>query len=231
MYCIKCGVQLADTETSCPLCQTRVYHPDFPTPLAEPMYPGTAPERKQIKRWSVMLVLTILYLLPVSICLVTDLSVNKHIDWSGYVIGGLLIFYTMVMLPSWFKRPNPVIFVPVTFGAIAVFLLYICYSTGGNWFFTFALPITAGVGLIVTAIVTLCRYILKGRLFIFGGAAIAFGVLSVVAELLLTLTFPMPPLFTWSLYPLSVLTLLGLAMISTAIFRPLRESLEKKFFL
>lgn len=231
MYCIKCGVQLADTEKSCPLCQTRVYHPDIPTPQAEPMYPGTTPERKTVKRWSVMFVLTILYLLPISICLVADLSVNKHMDWSGYVVGSLLIFYTIVMLPNWFKHPNPVIFVPVTFGVITAFLLYIAYATGGNWFFTFALPVTAGVGLIVTAVVTLCRYIMKGRLFIFGGAAIAFGLLAVMVEFLLTLTFPMPPLFTWSLYPLSVLTLLGSAMIVTAIFRPLREALEKRFFL
>lgn len=231
MYCIKCGVQLADTEKSCPLCQTRVYHPDLPMPQAEPLYPDTAPERKTIKRWSVMFVLTILYLLPISICLVTDLSVNKHMDWSGYVVGSLLIFYTMVMLPNWFKHPNPVIFVPIPFGVIALFLLYVCYATGGNWFFTFALPVTAGVALIVTAVVTLCRYILRGRLYIFGGAAIAFGVLTVIVELLLTITFTMPPLFTWSLYPLSALTLLGLAMIVTAIFRPLREALEKRFFL
>ena len=231
MYCIKCGVQLANTETSCPLCQTRVFHPDLPIPQAEPLYPNTTPERKRIKRWSVMLVLTILYLLPISICLVADLAVNGHMDWSGYVAGGLLIFYSTVMLPSWFKHPNPVIFVPVSFGVIAAFLLYICFATGGNWFLSFALPVTAGIGVIVTAVVTLCRYILRGRLYIYGGAAIALGVMSVVVELLLTITYTMPPLFTWSLYPLSVLTLLGLAMIATAIFRPLREALEKRFFL
>ena len=30
MYCIKCGVKLADTEKKCPLCGTVVYHPEFP---------------------------------------------------------------------------------------------------------------------------------------------------------------------------------------------------------
>ena len=30
MYCIKCGVELADSEKSCPLCQTPVFHPQFP---------------------------------------------------------------------------------------------------------------------------------------------------------------------------------------------------------
>ena len=29
MYCIKCGVQMTDGQKKCPLCGTRVYHPDF----------------------------------------------------------------------------------------------------------------------------------------------------------------------------------------------------------
>mgnify|MGYP001071229356 CR=1 FL=1 len=27
MYCVNCGVELADSETVCPLCGTRVFHP------------------------------------------------------------------------------------------------------------------------------------------------------------------------------------------------------------
>ena len=30
MYCIKCGVELADSEKVCPLCATRVFHPEMP---------------------------------------------------------------------------------------------------------------------------------------------------------------------------------------------------------
>lgn len=29
MYCIKCGVKLADSEKKCPLCNTIVCHPEF----------------------------------------------------------------------------------------------------------------------------------------------------------------------------------------------------------
>ena len=29
MYCVNCGVKLAPTESVCPLCGTRVYHPDL----------------------------------------------------------------------------------------------------------------------------------------------------------------------------------------------------------
>lgn len=231
MYCVKCGVRLADTEKVCPLCGTRVYHPDLQQAETTPLYPNYKPEKKKAKRWSIMLVLTILYLLPISVCLTADLSVNGILGWSGYVAGSLLVLYTAALLPLWFEHPNPVIFVPITFGVIAGFLLYICYATGGNWFLSFAFPVTGATGLLVTAVVTLHRYILRGRLYIYGGAVIGFGLLAVLVEFLLTITFTMPPLFTWSLYPLTVFTLLGSALLATAVFRPLREALEKKLFI
>ena len=37
MYCIQCGVKLADTEKTCPLCATVVYHPQLERPHAEPL--------------------------------------------------------------------------------------------------------------------------------------------------------------------------------------------------
>ena len=33
MYCVKCGVELADSQRVCPLCGTRVFHPDIPRPI------------------------------------------------------------------------------------------------------------------------------------------------------------------------------------------------------
>ncbi len=232
MYCIKCGVRLADTEKVCPLCRTRVYHPDLPQGEGEALYPsGGSPESRSVNRWSIMLIISILYLLPMSICLVCDLSIGGGLSWSGYVLGAMALVYAAILLPCWFRRPNPVIFVPVTFGVLGLYLLYISLATRGGWFLSFALPVTGAVGLLVTAVVTLTRYIRRGRLFIYGGATVALGAFTVLLEYLLHLTFGLPGLFTWSLYPLLTLSLLGLAMIATAIFRPLRESLEKKFFL
>ena len=38
MYCIKCGVELADSEKVCPLCGLKVYHPELEKPQ-NPDYP------------------------------------------------------------------------------------------------------------------------------------------------------------------------------------------------
>lgn len=231
MYCVKCGVGLADSEKSCPLCGTRVFHPDLQTAEGEPLYPREAAPVKRANRWRIMLLLTLLYLLPVSICLVADLRIGGTLTWSGYVVGAMGVFYVAVAMPNWFYRPNPVIFVPVTFASVAAFLLYIDLHTAGNWFLSFALPVTGAVCAIVTAVTALTRYIRKGRLYIYGGAVIALGAMMPLMEYLLHITFGLPGFGVWSWYPLITLTLLGLLLILTAILRPMREALEKKLFI
>ena len=47
MYCVNCGVNLADTEKKCPLCETEVYHPVIKQGEVQKLYPsGRMPEKK-----------------------------------------------------------------------------------------------------------------------------------------------------------------------------------------
>lgn len=78
----------------------------------------------------------------------------------------------LTVLPLWFKRPNPVIFVPVDFAAIILYLLYIDLATGGHWFLTFAFPVAGSIGVLITTMVALLRYVRRGYLYIFGGASL-----------------------------------------------------------
>jgi hypothetical protein len=145
------------------------------------------------------------------------------------VIGGLLLSYVVIMLPMWFKSPNPVIFVPCDFAAVGLYLLYINLAAGGKWFLSFAFPVTGFVALIVTAVVTLMRYIRRGRLYIFGGASIGLAFFSVLVEYMIHLNFKIHEGLIWSVYPFIVLFLIGIMLIVIAIVRPFRESLKKIF--
>ena len=231
MYCVKCGVKLADSEQKCPLCGVAVYHPDIPREEGELLfprqrYPEFAPGSK-----AVQIIVTTLFLLPLLITLLCDLRMNRAVTWSGYVMGALLVGYVMMVLPYWFRKPNPVIFVPCSFGAVGLYLLYINFATGGAWFLSLGLPVTAVVGLIVTAVVTLVRYVSGGRLYIFGGAFLALGVFMPVMEFLINFTFRIPRFFAWSQYPLTALVLLGGMLIFLGINRSAREKMERRFFL
>lgn len=231
MYCIKCGVKLSDSERECPLCATRVFHPDFPAPNGEAPYPlGRYPEARPRSLLG-QIIFTALFLLPMLIVPIIDLMMGGGIVWSGFVVGALAVLYVMAVLPTWFLRPNPVIFVPCAFVAIAGYLLYINFAVGGNWFLSFAFPITGAVGLIVTAVVTLCKYVPKGVYFIFGGACIAFGGLMLLMEFLLHITFGYPWFAGWSLYPLIPLVILGGLLIYVGANKPAREMLQRKLFI
>jgi hypothetical protein len=137
----------------------------------------------------------------------------------------------VVILPLWFKRPNPVVFVPCNFAGIAVYLLYVCLHTGGEWFWSFALPITSAFALILTALIALIRYVHRGKLYIFGGFLIALGAYTVLIDLLLRVTFPIGNVILWSIFSAATGFMLGMMLIVIAIVKPLRESLRKRFFL
>ena len=142
-----------------------------------------------------------------------------------------MLSYIIMILPSWFPRPNPVIFIPCDFAALALYLLFIDLYTNGRWFLSFAFPVVGLIALITTAVVALCRYVKRGYFYILGGAIIACGGSLVLLEFFINLTFTLKKFYFWSVYPLIGCTLVGLALIVIGICRPLRESLAKKFFL
>lgn len=231
MYCCNCGVKLADTENSCPLCGTAAFHPDIPRADVQPLYPQHRYPAPQVNSKASQIVLTTAALMAQFITLLCDLRINADVTWSGFVIGAVTVGYVMMVLPFWFRRPNPVIFVPCSFGVVALYLLYINLAVGGHWFFPFALPVTGGIGLIVTAVVALLRYLRKGVLYIFGGAFITLGMFMPLVEYLIYVTFQRTRFAGWSLFPLVALVLLGGMLIFLAIFRPARETMERKFFI
>ena len=231
MFCIKCGVALGAAEKQCPLCGTRVFHPDIDPPKGEALYPlhqfpTTAPRSFL---WQV--ILTALFLIPMLVVPLCDIQLNDQVTWSGYVTGALLLGYVMMVLPIWFRNPNPVIFVPCSFAAIGVYLLYINWATGGSWFMTFAFPVTGSLCIIASAVVTLLRYVPKGLFYILGGASMALGGMMLMMEFLVNLTFDIRSFFGWSLYPLIALVISGGVLIFLGACRPARQTLARKFFL
>ena len=177
-----------------------------------------------------MLVVTVLCGLGAFLPLIIDLRLGGGVSWSGYVLGGIALVYIAMILPFWFKRPNPVIFVPCTFAAIALYLLLISLTTNGGWFLSFGFPVTAIAGVIVTAVVALCKYVRAGYFFISGGAVIAVGGYTVLIEMFLWITFKVRFVF-WSLYPLICYVAIGVLLIVIGACKPMREALRRKFFI
>ena len=229
MYCIQCGVKLADSEEKCPLCGLEVCRPQLPPRTGEKSYPPF--QKKKVSRFGTVALLTLLLTLPAVVTLLCNLVINGAVTWSGYVVGALLLLYVTAVLPLWFKKPNPVVLVPCDFAAVALYLLYICLYTGGKWFLPFALPVTGLMALGVTALVVLCRYLRRGHLYIFGGAAVYFGLALLLTEFLLNRSFGFTWGLVWCWYPMAALVLLGIWLLVLAISRPLRSRMHRRFFI
>lgn len=229
MYCINCGAKLEKTEKICPLCDTKVYHPDIVTDKNETLYPnGRIPEIKY-RSSAFNGAVVIMFLIPVVVSFLADFHFDRKIEWFGYVLGALLLGYLVFALPLWFEKPNPVIFIPCAFTGGAFYLMYINFVTNGDWFLTFAFPVLVGFGIISTALATLLYYLKKGKLYIFGGAFALTGAFIVLTEYFMTVTFNIK-FIGWSLYPFVVLFLLSGLLIYLAINKSAREIMERKLF-
>ena len=230
MYCVNCGVKLADTEKQCPLCGVAAYHPDIERADAQPLYPREKLPARQVSSRTAQIIVTAVFVLAFLITLLCDLQISGRISWSGYVAGALITGYVILVLPYWFQNPNPVVFCACNFVTVGLYLLYINYAVDGDWFLSFAFPVTGAVGAIVITVVTLLRYVRRGVLYIMGGAVMAMGVVITLIEFLLHITFDVRFL-GWSFYPLIVLAVLGGMLIFLAINENAREKMERRFFI
>ena len=230
MYCINCGAKLSDGQTVCPLCETPVYHPDFII-KEESTYPKIPFKSEEFNRKGLMFVITMIFLVPLILPILLELDWHADVSWSGYTSGGTLIFYTAFVMPFWFKRPNPVIFVPATFALTIGLLLFICLKNDGNWFMSFAFPVIGALGIIITAVTAILYYVKKGCLYTIGGGLIALGLWIVLLEYDIRTTFDVYTPFYWSTAPLTVFSVVGIMLIVIAIVKPLKESLRRIFFI
>ena len=73
MYCIKCGVKLSEGQTTCPICHTRVYHPDLPV-SDRPTYPKKEFQSEEFNRHGLLFVISVLWLLPTFLPMIFELS-------------------------------------------------------------------------------------------------------------------------------------------------------------
>ena len=99
MFCIKCGVELTDGQAVCPVCNTKVWHPDFPVNEEGVTYPRKEFQSEEFNRKGLMFVLTIIFALPIVVSLLLEITMQNNVSWSGYVAGGVLLGYITFILP------------------------------------------------------------------------------------------------------------------------------------
>ena len=227
MYCVKCGVKLQEGVNACPLCRTPVWNPDRRE--AQIAYPNEYPHSHRESNIPAAVAMTVLCVTAISVLVTVCLKLYGRLDWGGYAICGIALFYVIAVLPNWFREPRVEIFLPIDHAAVALFTLYVCVKTGGHWFISFAFPVILINCLLSTALVCLLKYVRGGRLFILGGLLLSIGGFTVLIELFEHLSFG-DAMFRWSLYSLLGFGAAGIFLLLAGMIPSLRHALEKRFF-
>ena len=231
MYCVYCGVRLQDGAPECPLCHTKVTAVPVPEQLKESSYSDRYPRlEKHSGKFLAIGLVTVILIAAALGCLIFCLKSTGKVGWSGIAALGMALGWIWAILPLLFPRWRPMIFLPIDFACLGGYLLYICANTGGNWFLSFAFPVTMLAGLLTTASVALFCLGKPRRLLKTGALLIAIGCSTMLIELFQCITFG-GRMFAWSLYPVCAFSLIGLFLILSGLIPPWREYLERKLFV
>ena len=231
-YCVNCGVELADGEKFCPLCQTEVLNPRAPwqDPKVRPYPPAVEHLMRRIDRRYLAALISTFLLIPAFVALICD-WLNGDLSWSFYVIGALAMLEVWFILPLAAKRFHRLTFLALDGLAVTLYLLVIERIAGGSWFLPLALPISLTVSLLLLAAAYFFR---KGagrgllmRLIIF---LTSVGLLTVVIELAVDHYLRGVCRLGWSLFVVSPCVILAGALLILASRKNLKEEIQKRIF-
>ncbi len=232
-YCVNCGVELAESEKVCPLCETEVVNPraKWKAPERRP-YPNRVEEIIQkVNRKFVVLLISALMLIPIVIPVLTDLLFNEGITWSAYVVGADVCLFLFVIFPFLYEVPRPYLYLAIDTAALVGYIALIAFMSGGAWFLPLGLPLVLCVCATVSTFIYVIR---RSRLSALRKAAILFGVAAaacVVIDFTVSryIGADMPVL--WSLFVVGSNIVLAGIMLILDKQKTLRDEILRRLFI
>lgn len=231
-YCVNCGVELAESEDRCPLCQVEVCNPKAPRvePLERPYPHHIDPIMKKVDRRYFASLIALLLVIPCVITMLLDILANHGLSWSAYLIGAAALIYVFVLLPLYFKKYHPLRFLSADCTAMLLYLFFIERMNNGHWFLGYGLPITVSASVCLLALALIFTKTQASVLIKSGAALIAVGLFVVSVELILALAVHGVARLNWSFYPLVPCVILGVAAFILDHRENFKERIRRRLF-
>ena len=147
-YCVNCGVELAVSAKSCPLCDTPVINPNIKiTKKTDPPFPQTIVLPKSTKNKYSAIIISLLLLIPNIVCIITNLLLTPDILGSVYVVSSCAMVWFTGIFPVFMKskRKYLTIAVDAIVTAAYIFVFYYYNSARTGWFWKLAVPLDVGI--------------------------------------------------------------------------------------
>ena len=232
-YCVNCGVELAETERSCPLCDTPVVNPVSPwkEPETKPYPERMDTVMKKIDYKFGVRLASLLLILPAAVTVLCNFAVNHSLSWSLYVVGALACLFVYVLLPLLYKRQRPYLYLVSNAAASAIYVALIAWLNDGfKWYFELAVPIMA----LTFAATMIMAFIYRKRtvapLHKAASTSLCIGVLTVGIETAIDLFVFEVAVFHWSLYVLIVGAVFAAAFALLQSKKDWQEEIRKRLF-
>lgn len=230
-YCVHCGVKLSDAEKVCPLCGTEVI--DVHRPLScevNPLFPDYKDTFTIINKKFMVMSMSIIMAIPVFVTIIVDLLVSPGLSWSLYLLGSILLAWTLIVIPKNICK-NPYICI-VCDVIMSLFLLLIINLLGdkGPWLWQLALPLCLSLGVLAMLVTFIMRRHGRRRLakYAISGLLLCFYLVEIDAlvHLFRINYFAL----SWSLYAAAPTVVLSVALLIVASVTPLYEWVRRNMF-
>jgi hypothetical protein len=198
-YCVNCGVELEAAQKTCPLCKVAVVNPNEPREEEKTTFPIHRDELKKTDRMFWIKFITILLVVPIITCVLTNLLSDQRITWSIYVIAGVFILWVLATVPFYFKKFNYIKMLLLDIAGIIIGLFVIeIYAAGAGWVMLIVLPIGLYCMLAGLIIVYLAKARYIRRLGVAAAIFISIAVMLPGLEVLIDIYNSNPVNIAWS---------------------------------
>ncbi|MBQ2508899.1 MAG: zinc ribbon domain-containing protein [Bacteroidales bacterium] len=224
-YCVHCGVELADSENSCPLCGTPVVDPSRLTTDSIPTFPKEEDHRPINHRFAVVLI-SFFLIVPVLVTLTIDLLIEPGLSWSLYVLSGVLYLCTFIVFPVACPKLSSYIYIAVDGLSTALILLAIHAVSGASgWYLPIALPVTLWTFIITELFALVVR---NKKMIVIRRGGLLFLLLALLST---AIDLTIKHTITWSIYAVIPLVALGLPLFAVSFSRRACDWMRRNLFL
>lgn len=228
-YCVHCGVELDQTQRTCPLCGTEVRDPAAPVDGASPRpYPTRSMAVEPPGKRQLAVLLTVMLVSASAACALLNLFLDSGRFWSLYVTGGAMTLWLWMVLPL--LAPKLPLWVKLLLDAVAVgvYVALIAVTVDGlGWYLGLALPIVlAGAALALALGFFLPgRSILTSAILLLAGAGLECLAIELFIDRFLRGSWSPG----WSLIVAVVCAALIAVLVTVRVVPALREQARRKF--
>lgn len=233
-YCVNCGVELDESLTACPLCATRVYHPEKEeiNSKADSPFPKEKGEVEKVSKLDNVIYISALLLSIIITCTLLNVLVFNSVWWSIPVNGICMMLWVFFITAVYSEKITIYVTLMSDLIAIALYLYLISVLSGSNrWFYAIALPIIFVTLFLLELFTFLSKNIsysiMVGTMYFF----ITVAGISFTTEVVTDLYVNNKLAISWSAIVITVcviiITIIGMALI----IRPLRNYISKRFHI